>query len=191
MPKLVLGAIAAAIAMFITGFIFFATPLGQIAYGSATEAQQAAVQNALAANLPGTATYVVPSPDTPATTVLFGKGPVATVHYNSAGFSVASPDALIAGFVLDLIVALLIGLALYGVAGRVTLFADRVRLLVLFSVAVLLIGIISDSVWLHVDWAYTLYAFIGSLAMLVVGGLVIIRWFLPAVATAAASTEQA
>ena len=180
MAKLVLGAVAAAIAMFITGFIFFATPLGQMAYGSATEAQQAAVQNSLAANLSRTATYMVPAPDTPGTTVMYGKGPVAMVHYNSAGFSVASPDALITGFVLDFVVALLIGLALYGVAARVVLFADRVRLLVLFSVAALGIGLISDAIWSHVDWAYTLYAFVGSLAMLVVGGLVIIRWFLPA-----------
>lgn len=86
MFKLALGSFAAAVAMFITGFVFFATPLGMIAYTSADETQTAAVQAALAANLPKTGTYMVPDPSTQSGTTLYGKGPVAMVHYNSSGF---------------------------------------------------------------------------------------------------------
>ncbi|MBK7283535.1 MAG: hypothetical protein IPI83_03180 [Sphingomonadales bacterium] len=44
------------------------------------------MQTALAANLPKTGTYMVPDPSTQSGTTLYGKGPVAMVHYNSNGF---------------------------------------------------------------------------------------------------------
>ena len=56
MFKLALGSFAAAVAMFITGCVFVATSIGMIAYTTASEAQTAAVQTALAANLPKTGT---------------------------------------------------------------------------------------------------------------------------------------
>ena len=60
MPRMLLGAIAAAVAMFILGFIFFATPLQFIGFGSVDAAQSANLQAALAQNIAATGTYVVP-----------------------------------------------------------------------------------------------------------------------------------
>ena len=56
MPRMLIGSVAAAVAMFITGFIFFATPLSYLAYGSVDVTQQAAIQQSLAANLPASGT---------------------------------------------------------------------------------------------------------------------------------------
>lgn len=179
MPKMLIGVLAAAVAMFITGFIFFATPLSLVAFRTVDDTRGASVQGVLAQNIPVTGTYVIPNPGTRDGTVLFGKGPVATVHYNSDGFPVASMGVIIQGFILDAIVALIIGFALLGVARRVTDFASRAQLVVLFSVAASVLIHLGEPIWTHVDWTYAIFTFIADAAMLIVGGLVIARWFLP------------
>jgi hypothetical protein len=182
--------LVAAVAMFITGFIFYATPLSYIAFSSTDFPQQAAVQQALAANLPGTGTYTIPSAATAEGTIMYGKGPIATVHYNSGGFSVADPAVLIAGFVHELIVALLLGFALLGVAGRVSDFPSRARLVILFSLGGAVLMHLGEPIWYHHDWTHFIYLLIGDTAMLMVGGLVIARWFLPRIEVATQPTAE-
>ncbi len=182
MIKLFFGSIAAAVAMFITGFIFFATPLGQIAYSGTGEAQSAAVQTALAANLPTTGTYLIPDPSTQSGTTLYGKGPVAMVHYNSHGFSLESVSGVINGFILDLVVAVLLAGALSTIDRRIPDFSSRAKIVVLFSVAASALICLGDPIWLRQDWRYSLYAFVGDAAMLIVAGLVLVRWFMPVAA---------
>ena len=57
MGRVILGSIVAAIAMFIIGFIFFATPLNKLSYATLGNMEAASVQQSLAANLPKTGTY--------------------------------------------------------------------------------------------------------------------------------------
>lgn len=189
MIRLALGSLAAAVAMFITGFIFFATPISMIAYSRASEAQNAAVQTALAANLPVTGTYMVPDPSTQSGTTLYGKGPVATVHYNSNGYAVADPSAILNGFIHELIVCLLIAAALHGIAAQITDFRARAQLVILFSLAASGLVFLGNPIWQHEDWVYNVYSFVANSAMLVVAGLVVARWFLPS--TAEQSQESA
>ncbi|MCJ8158736.1 hypothetical protein [Sphingomonas sp. LaA6.9] len=179
MPRMLIGALAAAVAMFITGFIFFASPLSLIAFRTVDDTRSASVQAALAQNIPATGTYVVPNPGTRAGTVLYGKGPVATVHYNAMGFPVASTSAVVSGFIHESIVALILGFALLGISGRVTDFASRGRIVVLFSVAASGLIHLGAPIWMRFDWTYAIYSFVADAAMLIVGGLVIARWFLP------------
>jgi hypothetical protein len=179
MVRVLIGSIAAAIAMFVVGFIFFATPLAKLGSGSLGNAEAAAIQQSLAANLPSTGTYAVPSTDTPEQSVMYGQGPIATIHYNSAGFAGTDPGALVGGLVLDLVAMLLVGLALLGISGRVADFGSRARLVVLFSLAAAAYMHLGEPVWLHHDWANFIYLFIGDAAAMIAGGLVIARWFLP------------
>ena len=179
MLKLAIGCVAAAVSMFLAGFVLFATPIGMIAYSTASESQNAAVQTALAANLPRTGTYMVPDPSTQSGTTLFGKGPIATVHYNSSGFPVADMSVILNGFLQELIVCVLIAAALQGIASRVTDFVSRAQLVVLYSLATSALLCLGNPIWLHQDWAYNVYGFIANAIMLIVAGLVIARWFLP------------
>ncbi|MBX3560280.1 MAG: hypothetical protein KF780_00550 [Sphingomonas sp.] len=175
--RVVIGAAAATIAMFVIGFIFFATPLARLGSASLDDTQAAAVQQALAANLPHTGTYFVPDPDgSAAQTVMYGQGPIATVHYNIGGFAAMDSGALIGGLALNFIVALLIGLALGFVADS----AVRVRLAVLFPLGATIFGHLGRPVYYHHDWANAVYAFVADTTMLVVAGL-ILAWFLPSV----------
>ena len=182
MIKLAIGAFAAAVAMFVTGFIFFATPIGMVAYSSANEVQSAAVQAALAANLPQTGTYMVPDPSTQSGTTLYGQGPVATVFYNSRGFSLSDMSGIGYGFVQELIVCILLAAALSTLDRRVPDFASRAKIVILFSIAASAMINLGNPIWLHHDWSYWTYTFIADAAMLIVAGLVIARWFLPVAA---------
>ncbi len=185
MFKLALGTLAAAVAMFLTGFLYFAGPMAMLGYGTASEAQNAAVQTALAANLPATGTYMIPDPSTQAGTILYGKGPIATVHYNARGFSLESMDGIVWGFGLYLVVAILIAAALSQLGNRVTDFRSRAAIVICFALATSVMLTLGDPIWLHQDWTYAIFGFIGNALMLIIAGLVIARWFLPKAAGAA------
>ena len=178
MFRLAIGSFAAAVAMFIAGFLYFAGPIATMGYAKANEAQTAAVQTALAANLPQTGTYMVPDPSTQSGTTLYGKGPVATVHYNMKGFPVDSPDGMLWGFVLYLAAAALMAAALSHMAD----FRSRALAVVCFSVAASALTILTDPIVLHQDWAYAIFGLVGSVFVLAVGGLVLARWFMPSAA---------
>jgi hypothetical protein len=182
MIKLATGSFVAAIAMFVTGFIFFATPIGQLAFSGANETQSAAIQAALGANLPQTGTYMVPDPSTQSGTTLYGQGPVATVHYNSKGFPLEDMSAIGYGFAQELLVCILLAGALSTLDRRIPDFASRAKIVVLFSVAASALSNLGNPIWWHHDWSYWIYNFVAESAMLILAGLIIARWFLPVAA---------
>jgi hypothetical protein len=184
MIRVILGSAAAAVAMFIIGFIFFATPLSGIAFAKLDDSQAAAVQASLAANLPRTATYVVPGVDTPAQTNMYSRGPVATVHYNTGGFAAMDTGALAQGLVLNFITALLIGVALMGIDGRVGDFSSRARTVAIVAVAATVFTRLGEPIYMHHDWGHFVYLFVTDALMLVAAG-VIVAWFMPVRAEAA------
>lgn len=187
--RALVGAVAAAIAMFIIGFIFFATPLNRIPTSSLDNAGAAAVQRTLATSLPGTGTYHVPSTATSEQTVMYGQGPIATIHYNMKGFPTADPAAMVKGLVLDFIVALLIGAALIGIDRRVPDFASRARVVTIFAVAASAYMRLGEPIWYHHDWGHFIYLFVADAAALAAGGLIIARWFLPHIRAQQTATE--
>jgi hypothetical protein len=146
---------------------------------TATDAQNAAIQLSLAQNLPHTGHYIVPNPMTQVGGNGYTKGPIASVDYNSSGFSTADMAAMIGGFVQEVIVSLMIGLSLLAVAGRVTDFPSRAKLAIGLSAAAVVMISLGDPIWMHADWRYAIYALIADLAMLTASSLVIARWFLP------------
>lgn len=190
MTRALIGAAVAAVVMFILGFIFFATPLSKIGIGTLDNAQAAAVQQALAANVPSTGTYAVPSADTSEQTVMYGRGPVATIHYNAGGFSAADPSVMVMGFVHMLIVTLLMAVGLFTISRYVPSFGERVRLLVLGTVGAAVFMRLGEPIWYHQDWGYAIYAFIADCVSLIAAGLVILK-LLPRSPVAAASVEPA
>jgi hypothetical protein len=178
MGRVIIGSAAAAIAMFIIGFIFFATPLARLGMAGLEDGQAANVQQALAANLPKTGTYSVPGTDTQAQTNMYSQGPIATVHYNVQGFAATDPSTLIGGLVFNFVIALIIGAALIGIDRRVPDFSSRAKLVLLFAVAASGYVHLGESIYAHHDWPHSIYLFIADAAILSAGGLVIARWFL-------------
>jgi hypothetical protein len=173
--RALVGGVAAAVAMFIIGFIFYATPLYKLGSGSLDNAQAAAVQQALASNIAETGTYFVPSGDTAEQAVMYGRGPVATIHYNTGGFSIADAGVMIGGFLHMLVVSLLMAVGLYTVSLYIPSFGERVRLLALGVVGAAVFMRLGDPIWFHQDWGHAIYLFVADCVSLIVAGLVILK----------------
>jgi hypothetical protein len=177
MGRLLLGAVIAAVTMFALGWLFHASGMQNLAFRSLDNGPAAAVQQALAANIgAGTGTYSVPGTGTAEQTAMYGKGPIATIHYNFHGFA-AVGGALIGVFVLDLLAALVIALGLSGLSGGRSVEAQRLVL----ALAVAAAGYIQlkKPLFLHLGWGHFLYEFVADAVTLAVGGLIVARWFLP------------
>ena len=180
MARMILGAALAALAMFFIGFIFFG-PLGllDLAVGNIDDAKAGAIQQTLAANLPHTGTYFVPMAEASAAqTVMYGQGPIATIHYNTGGFAATDTTSLVGGLVFNFIIALLIGLALLGIDRRVPDFASRARVAVIIAIAATAYTHLGEPIYYHHDWAHFIYLFIADGAAIAAAGL-IVAWFLP------------
>lgn len=178
MVRVIIGAAVAAIAMLIVGFLLFATPLNGLGTGNVGNAEAAQLQSALALNLPRTGTYAVPDPNTAEQTVMYGQGPIATIHYNTNRYAANDPAMIVWGVVLNFITALLIGLGLLGIDRRVPDFASRARLVIPLAIAAAAFIHLGEPIYLHHDWGNAIYSFFGDGLALAVGALVV-AWFLP------------
>lgn len=185
MLRVIIGSAVASIAMFVIGFVFFASGLENLANRNLEDMPAGAVRQTLSAHLPGTGTYLVPNPEgSAAQTVMYGQGPIATIHYNTAGFPATDASGMILGLVLNFIVALLIGTALIGIDRRVPDFASRARVAVLIAVGAVAFTHLGEPIYWHHDWPHFIYLFIADAVALAVAGI-IIAWFLPKSAVAA------
>jgi hypothetical protein len=171
MVRTVAGGILGGIAMYVVGFVCWGTPLSALAFNRAGDQAGANLQTAMAQALTptGTGVYVIPDPVTAQGTVLYGKGPVAMVFYNSSGFPVTDSAALIGGLILALVVGVVIALALRIAAGD---FGSRVRLSILFALAAILWLHIGQAVFNHAPWGYILYLAFSDFIALAVAGLI-------------------
>jgi hypothetical protein len=181
MARTLIGGLVGGVILFVVGFIFWATPLSQLAYTGIDDARSAAVQTSLAQNLTksGTGTYVVPWPDTAQGTTLYGRGPIATVHFNTRGFPVEDMNMVVTGLVFALVSGLAIAFGLAAVGGGGRGFANVARLVVLFSLGITIWTVLAQPVFNHHGWGYWVYSFIAQTAGLIAAGLAIARWFLP------------
>jgi hypothetical protein len=181
MAKTLFGGLVGGFALYLIGFIFWGTPLSMLAFKTVDDAQGAALQAALAQTLTatGTGTYNIPSSATGQGTVLFGKGPVATIHFNISGFPVVDSASLLGGLIMALVTGLIIAIAMSGIAFRVTDFTSRAKVAILFALAAALYLDLGQPVFNHYGWGYFIYLFLSDFIGLSVAGLVISRWFLP------------
>lgn len=179
MAKTLIGGIFAGVALYLIGFLFWGTPLSQLAFSRLEQPQSAALQQALAETLTATGTYAVPTTGTAAGDILFARGPVATIHYNISGFPVVDGGALGSGFLLALVTGLIIALAMGVVGSRITDFAGRAQIAVLFALGITLYTDIGQPIFNHFGYGYWIYLFISNFVGLSAAGLIIARWFLP------------
>jgi hypothetical protein len=182
MIRTVIGGLVAGIIIFVMGFIFWATPLGEIPYSKAGEAQNAAVQSALAQNLTesGTGAYIIPAHTGAAGAVLYARGPIATVHFNTRGYSPDDMSMLLPGFIVAVVAGLLMafGLAAAGRGGARS-FASLAQLVVCFSLAFTVWEFLGSPIFNHYGWGYWIYVFIAESVSLILAGLVVAKWFMP------------
>ena len=180
MTRTLLGGLVAGVLLFVIGFIFWATPLGELPYSTTGAAQNAAVQTALAQNLTesGTGTYMIPAHKDAAGAILYAQGPIATVHFNTLGFSPDDMGMMVPGLIAALVSGLLIALAI-GAVSRGRDFPELARLVILFSAGITIWTILAQPIFNHFGWGYWIYSFIAETTALIVAGLVVAKWFVP------------
>ncbi len=191
MIRVIIGSAAAAVAMFVIGFIFFG-PLGlsNLATHRLEDPQAQQVQTVLRATIAETGTYAVPAAGKSSLqTQMYGAGPVAMIHYTAEG-QIAGMDAATAvkGLIFNFIIALLIGVGLLTVDGRVRDFASRARLAAIMGVAGAAFVDLSVPVFEHLGWGHFIYYFVADALTLAAAG-VIVAWFLKVQPEAAAVGE--
>jgi hypothetical protein len=191
MIRTVIGGLVAGVILFLVGFIFWATPLGEFAYKNAPDAQGADLQLALARNLTetGTGAYVIPNHNSAEGAANYARGPVAIVHYNTAGFSPDDMSMILPGFLLALGSGLLMAFGLAAVGGGGRSFAGTATLVVLYSTGFTVWTYLAHPVFNHFGWGYWVYAFIAQTTGLILAGLVLARWFLPPARASEAPSE--
>ncbi|HKT15865.1 MAG TPA: hypothetical protein VJR87_10735 [Allosphingosinicella sp.] len=175
MLRALIGAVAAAVAMSVIGLLFFMTPLAGLGVGRLGDNQAAAVQQALAANVPATGTYHVPDPATRAQSEMFSRGPVAIVGYNMRGFSASGSSLIIGGFVHMLVVALLLALFLHSLSRYVPGFGERLKIAGIAIAGAAIFMRLRGPIWDHQDWTYAIYSFVAEIVMLAVAAVIILK----------------
>lgn len=193
MARTFIGGLVGGIILFLVGYIFWGSPLGEIPYSKATDAQNAAVQTALAQNLTpgGTGTYSIPAHHSAQGAVLYAQGPIATVHFNTRGYSPDDMSMILPGFILALVTGLFLAFGLASAGGGNRSFAGLARLVVLVSLGFTVWAYLATPVFNHFGWGYWIYAFIAESVSLILAGLVIARWFLPRAHAAPATATDA
>lgn len=188
MVRTFIGGLVGGLILFVTGFIFWATPLGELPYHHADDTRSAAIQLALNQNLTptGTGAYIIPSHGTAQGSIAYGQGPIATVYFNTMGYPTEDMSMLLPGFILALVAGLLMSFGLAAVGGGGRSFSSTARLVILFSLGFCVWEYLAMPVFNHFGWRYWIYAFTAETVSLILAGLVIARWFLPG-ATAAAT----
>jgi hypothetical protein len=168
MRSLLVGSLAAAVVMFVLGFIFFGL-LFPMALAPLPVEAGAALQGALGGQLTASGSYMVPMEE-----AAWMKGPSALIHFTAAGEVPAMPVAMALGFVHMVISALIIGTALKAVGGD---FARQSRVLLWFGLAAAFYMHLGDPIWYGYGWRLPLFVFAADGLMFVAGGLVLARWF--------------
>src|SRR3954468_10559685 len=145
MLRTLIGGLVGGLIIFVMGYVFWATPLGEIPYSKASDAQNAAVQTALAQNLTpsGTGTYVIPAHQSAEGAVLYAQGPIATVDFNTRGFSPDDMSMLLPGFLMAVGTGLLMAFGLAAVGGGGRAFSGVAGLGVLFTFGVHALGVLA------------------------------------------------
>lgn len=179
MPRLFIGSVLGGLAMWLVGFIFWGTPLSLLAFRQTSATGSLELQAALAQQLgaTGTGTYWIPAAGSTTGTELIGRGPNALVHFINSGIALPDSGALLGGLILAIVCTLLVGIALRTCAPRAT-FGGRLKLVLLFAVAVTAYSDLGQPIFNHMPWGYHFYLWIAELLSWAAAGAVL-AWFLP------------
>jgi len=193
MVRTFIGGIVGGLILFVTGFIFWGTPLGELPYTRAGDPQNAAVQLAMAQNLSqtGTGAYVIPAHGSASGAVLYAQGPIATVFFNTQGFSPDDMSMLLPGLLVALAAGILMAFGLAAVGGGGRSFAGTARLVILLSLAFTIWEFLASPIFNHFGWRFWIYSFVSESTAFILAGVVIARWFLPKGAAAAPAEAPA
>lgn len=168
MRSLPVGALVAAIVMFLLGFVFFGL-LGMMLFAPLDPATATALQGALGQHLSATGTYMVPGDEE-----AWRIGPSAVVNFVAAGGANSIPMAMGMGFLHFVVSAFLIGLGLKAAGGDAQ---RQMGVALWYGLAAAVFMHLGDPIWYGFGWRSTLIEFAFDAVIFIAGGLVLAKWF--------------
>lgn len=180
MLKPALGALLAAIAMFMWGFVYWGSGLVDPFAHVSAEAETA-IGEALKANLTADGVYFIP--DSKVGTeeewmARMGQGPIAMMNFKSGG---APPMGMTMaqGFAHMLVTALLLAGLLAYVAPAGT-YLERFRLVAVVGVIAAVFAHLGQPIWWHFPWSYAILGAVYDAGAYAIAGAILAYFVTPA-----------
>lgn len=175
MKKLAIASLLAAVAMFIWGFVFWATGLSNPFNHLSAEASQAVVDG-LKASITESGAYQLPDyyvVDQDEFVSRHKEGPIVTIFYQAAGADPQAPVKMLQGFLHYLVTAVVLAFVLKTVAPGLAGYGDRLKLMVVIGLAATIYGNLGNPIWFHHDWGYHLSVALYDFVVYVIAGAVL------------------
>ena len=177
MKRLILAALASALAVMLWGFVFWAGGGASVGFSSMTSENERVVQEVLRSELPETGTYVLPDMESGAPvaewTARHLAGPIAFLHVTQAGADPMSPRIYVLGFFHMFLTALMLGLLMQRTVPAAAGWSARVGFAVVLGVLVAFWSNLSDPIWFYQPWGYHLVTSFYDVAAFAIMGAVL------------------
>lgn len=180
MVKLALGAVVAAIAMFVWGFIYWGTGIVDL-FTHMTPEAETALSEALKTNLTADGVYFVPEPKhgTPDEwQQRMSVGPLAMINYRAGG---AAPMGVMMGmgFAHMLVTAALLGVLLQMLLPATHGYVDRLKLIAVAGFIAAFYIHFAQPIWWHYPWIHAATGFVYDLVSFTIAGAILAYFIAP------------
>ena len=178
MHSLFLGAVLAAVVLFVWGFVVWGLmpvdPFPRIA-------DEAAVSAVLLERLPETGYYLLPGDDSDMDAFVqrHRGGPIAMIAFRREGTNPMAPSVFLLGLLHMLASTLLLGLVLRAAAPRLRTHGALAAFVALVGVFVGVWAHLAEPIWWHQPWSFHLLAAAHDVIGLALAGLVLARFVRP------------
>jgi hypothetical protein len=177
--RLLIGALLAALAQFVWGFLFWTTPIGMASMAHAPDPERA--QRALAELFPADGAYFVPDLEEGAGarerwTERHLRGPLGMVFVHRAGADPMAPMVFVNGYLHMLITCVLIGWLLARAGAALPTWGAQVGFVALAGFAAAFWGHAGDPIWFYQPWRYHLVAMVYDLVAWALAGAILARF---------------
>ncbi|NUM52960.1 MAG: hypothetical protein HUU46_04890 [Candidatus Hydrogenedentes bacterium] len=147
MWRTVLGVLAASIAIYLWGFLYWGA-VGVQTWVWKNPVDGAAAQRALSEIFPEEGTYYVPSPGQPDWEKHMSTGPLAFVHMiDRDGRPIVDPSIMLKGFILYLVTVAVLALMMRAALPALPTYGSRVYFVALAGLVSMLLVDIGEHVW--------------------------------------------
>lgn len=174
MQKIILGSLVAAVAMFIWGWIYWASGF---ASGAIIDrpADDDVAQRALVEAFQESGAYFVPydMDDEEAFNRRHEAGPLAMVFYQKEGAPAMQPMIFVQGFIHYFLTCLLIGVLLKMVLSSLASYGDKVKFTTLAGVTASFFTNLSDAIWMTMPLSYQTFVGVYDITIWIIAGLVL------------------
>ena len=180
MKNQLMGVVAAAVAVFFWGFLYWGATT--IPYGplKATTGDEAA-QKALLEHFPETGMYLIPGMRNDDATMsrLTEAGPIAMVNFVREGQAVMDPSLMIRGFLLNVLIVFLLSMLLKKALPALPTYGDRVMFAALAGLTAVVMVNLGDAVWWRHDLGWVLSQALYGLVASIIAGAVLGKFIRP------------